>query len=118
MTTTDCLIPAEWHPEINRQPDDFAMRSALADLLLESGDELAAECLRWSVEKRRTPNRKGCQWDFRGQEPEDIPEHLFWENPLIDEHKGYDFVGAFDRLIRKWKNSTPEEREAYWRWTP
>jgi uncharacterized protein (TIGR02996 family) len=41
--------------EMEASPDDFGLRSILADWCSENGMEDAAECLRWTVEKEKRP---------------------------------------------------------------
>lgn len=119
------MIPVEWHAAINATPSCMTLRRALADYLEEQGDEMAAECIRWSIEKGRTPYGSP-DFDFMWYEypgyitvnrTEDIPPTLHTKllPKRMDDKTP---AGAFIRLIVGWKNSTPEQRRSYWEWEP
>jgi uncharacterized protein (TIGR02996 family) len=121
---TVTLIPTEWRQALNDAPDDLTLRSALADWFAEQGNELAAECLKWSVEKERTPKEYcygGWQWEcriFSGSPMRYlIPKSLHGKPPALTEDYSLP-SDAFDRLIGKWRHSTPEKRQEYWKWEP
>lgn len=116
MTTTEpALIPFEWREAIEAAPDDFTVRLALADWFQEQGLELAADCLRWTVEKGRTPSDRG--WGEYGDKEAEVPRRVVTLCGLISSTRKYDWQ-AFDRLLRVWQLATDSERSEWWRWNP
>jgi hypothetical protein len=110
---TCSVIPVEWAEAINQNPACMVLRGALADWYREQGDDIAAEALDWSIAKNRSPRygltTAGYTWGGI------IPDRLCNTKP--DGWKGIsDAHYALERLIGKWKNSTPEERQEYWQW--
>jgi hypothetical protein len=66
MTTLDILFAA-----LERSPDDWVARAALADCYEEAGLIATASCLRWMLKGRIRPSRRlsgGAMW-FNGRRP-------------------------------------------------
>jgi hypothetical protein len=119
MSETEAL-----HQALDANPDDWLTRKVLADAYADEGDDLAAECLRWtaSARKRPRPHADEHQWynarDNRyGYDPEsDLPE------PLYQKLTGGTLAGSGYRryatrrlaeqdLMRAWKQA----RASGWR---
>lgn len=122
-------IPVEFWAALKVEPTCLTLRSAIADRLMELGFTDAADCLKWTVEKRRSPvnpelrtaNNGDWQWVSEIAEshwkPARIPYELLSKKPLLGGESSNQIV-AFHRLIGKWLNSTPEERQWHWLWEP
>ena len=116
------VIPPEFTAALEAQPDDFDLRRAIIDRMLELGLEAEAEAIRWSVEKRRVPDNH-CHWDddLRGSwERCCTPYDLFYATFIrgLGVSVCGTFTAAFNRLICRWLNCTPKQHAEFWAWEP
>ena len=120
MTTTDRIeyIPPEFYAAIELMPDCFVLRSAIADRLEELGESLAAECIRWTIDKQRSPSTNGRQWanDTQLDMGYYVIPCLLYMRSVSHDIRPLTNYWAFDRLICWWRDSTPQDRIDYWNW--
>lgn len=115
---TDTIIPEMFWESLNREPACMTLRAAVADWLEENDDPDGAECLRWSIEKGRVPFDTG--WTCFDKDIHDIPAALYDAayGMIEGDLMGVGHHKAFIRLIIRWKHTTREQRDEFWRWTP
>lgn len=131
------LIPKCFWAAMEKTPECLTLRSAIADYLEEQGDTDGAECLRWSIAKRRRPHSMDTidtshvawSWEFRPTTAHtELPPQLRWrinhgpdciQLKTIEPCKSYPWTTAFMRLMWVWKMElVPEERTECWEWEP
>jgi hypothetical protein len=119
MTTTELeLIPSEFWSALEMEPDCFTLRSAIADRCEELGWTDAAECLRWTIAKRRTV--RGGSWCTWGED-DTIPQVLCDSGIGRTVNVQYlfspnDCVKSYRRLVWRWSLLSPKDRQACWEW--
>ena len=127
MTTTEVqLIPPDWEAAIEREPGCGVLRSALADHFEEIGAVLAADCIRWTVEKGRWPSDY-CQWGYSSASRWALPEVLYWRvyhlafpenDSVLVRDVTFTHKFSFNRLLTVWQTATDSERAEWWNWNP
>jgi uncharacterized protein (TIGR02996 family) len=122
VTTTEEIefIPKEFWAALDKYPDDFTLRCAVADRLEELGEYDYADCMRWSAAKRRVPK---AGWYWAG--PEDRHAQIPFELRTSGQGRpqlSYLFAdcqsATFRRLIWRWSLCTAEQKAAFWKWEP
>lgn len=114
------FIPSIWWPALDQNPDCMTLRSALVDALEESGDDLAASCMRWSLEKRRVPTTGGW-YRLAVEQDAQIPDLLYYSGDGHPDEFTMLRSGhywSFCRLIWRWSLLTSEQRKECWEWEP
>ena len=136
-TDLDCLLAA-----LAATPDDAAVYGALADFLLEQGDEAGADGVRWLLAKGRVlyPSARSthaqpmgthtCAW---GDSCKVYPASQFLDalpGVLFRALKGVgveqtrygnwftDRVSGYSTLLAAWRALSPADRAACWKWGP
>ena len=123
------LIPRCFWNQLDDNPGDFTLLAVISDYCREQGDEEAAECLRWCLEKRRVPNTFG--WWLR--DSESLSKDRRYTSGMVLPKTLYDRAGwysiswgitgcgtadNYNRLIIKWRQTTENERAELWEWNP
>lgn len=97
----------------------MTLRRAIADHLEEKGDAVAAEAVKWTIDKNR---KCGDHWytNWAVHNSQDIPIVMHDKclcPDICSKNKGSS-LNALNRLVAYYRKLTPEELVIVWNWTP